>query len=89
MKPTITMREALADVRLLGNVLAGESFQAWRVLLIAMMGEKLTEQERVIFTALTGGREAEPLQRIEEGCFVSAASCATRKHRKHSRGFGQ
>ena len=60
MKPTVTMREALTDVRLLGSVLAGESWLAWRVLLIAGMGEKLTDDERVIFTKLTG-REVEPL----------------------------
>jgi hypothetical protein len=32
MKPTVTMREALGDAQLLGNVLAGESWLAWRVL---------------------------------------------------------
>jgi hypothetical protein len=69
MKPTIPIREALADAQLLGNVIGGESWQAWRVLLIAAMGEALTDDERAIFTKLTG-REAEPLQRIEEGCFV-------------------
>jgi hypothetical protein len=69
MKPTIPIREALADVQLLGNVIAGESWQAWGVLLIAMMGEALTDEERVIFTRLTG-REAEPRQRVEEAAFV-------------------
>ena len=69
MKPTITIREALADARLLGNVIAGESWRAWRVLLIAMMGETLTDEERITFTKLTG-REAEPRQRIEEAALV-------------------
>jgi hypothetical protein len=69
MKPTIPIREALADAQLLGNVIAGESWQAWRVLLIAMMGEAPTDEERVIFTRLTG-REAEPRQRVEEAAFV-------------------
>jgi hypothetical protein len=69
MKPTITMREALADARLLGDVLEGESWRGWRAILIAMMGEALEDDERIIFTQLTG-RETEPLQRIEEGCFV-------------------
>src|SRR5262245_51623586 len=69
MKPTTTIREALADARLLGNVIAGESWRAWRVLLIAMMGEALTDEERIIFTKLTG-REAEPRQRIEEAALV-------------------
>ena len=31
MKPTITIRKALADPRLLGNVLAGASWAAWRI----------------------------------------------------------
>src|SRR5262249_49107838 len=69
MRPTITIRDALADARLLGNVIAGESWRAWRVLLIAMMGEALTDEERIIFTKLTG-REAEPRQRIEEAALV-------------------
>jgi hypothetical protein len=38
MKPTIPIREALADAQLLGNVIGGESWQAWRVLLIAAIG---------------------------------------------------
>jgi hypothetical protein len=69
MKPTIPIREALADAQLLGNVIAGDSWRAWRLLLIAMMGEALTDEERAIFTTLTG-REDEPLQRIEEAAFV-------------------
>ena len=54
MKPTITMRKALADKKLLGNVLAGQSWHAWRMLMIAAMGEPLTDAERVTFTQLTG-----------------------------------
>jgi hypothetical protein len=65
MTPTIALREALTDPALLGNVLAGDSWSAWRVLLIASMGEALTDDERVIFKALTG-RDHEPLQRVEE-----------------------
>jgi hypothetical protein len=65
MKPKISLREALSDPGLLGNILAGDSWKAWRVILIAAMGEELTDDERPIFTALTG-REREPLQRIEE-----------------------
>jgi hypothetical protein len=45
--------------------LAGDSWAAWRIILIAAMGEELTEEERAIFTKLTG-REREPGQRIEE-----------------------
>jgi hypothetical protein len=65
MKPCTTLRKALADNKLLGSVLAGDSWTSWRILLIAAMGEPLTDDERVIFTQLTG-REREPLQRIEE-----------------------
>ena len=53
MKPVTTMRKALADKKLLGNVLAGESWHAWRTLMIAAMGEALTDDERTIFTQLT------------------------------------
>jgi hypothetical protein len=65
MKPNVTIRKALADKALLGGVLAGDSWAAWRVLLIAAMGEALTDAERKTFTKLTG-REREPLQRVEE-----------------------
>lgn len=65
MKPTTTMRKALSDTKLLGSVLAGDSWAAWRTLMIAAMGEALTDDERQIFTRLTG-REREPLQRVEE-----------------------
>ena len=63
--PHITLREALDDNQLLGHVLAGDSWSAWRTLLIAAMGGSLTDDERVVFKALTQ-REHEPGQRIEE-----------------------
>jgi hypothetical protein len=69
VKPTISIREALTDPSLLGNVLTGQSWQPWRVLLVAAMGEPLTDEERATFTALTG-RPTEPLQRVEEFCAV-------------------
>jgi len=65
MKPLVSMRAALTDDDLLGQALQGESWAAWRTLLIAMLGEELTDDERVIFKALTG-RDSEPLQLIEE-----------------------
>ena len=65
MKPRISMRAALSDNALLGAVLAGSSWQAWRILLIAAMGEALTAEERAIFKQFTG-REAEPQQPVEE-----------------------
>jgi hypothetical protein len=49
----MTLRDALGDRALLGNVLQGESWSAWRTLLIAAMGEPLTDAERVIFKQLT------------------------------------
>ena len=65
MRPTTTLRDALADPALLAHVLAGPSWLPWRVLLIAAMGEALTDDERPIFTQLTG-RAREPLQRVNE-----------------------
>jgi hypothetical protein len=65
MKPLVTMRSALSRPDLLGNVLAGSSWAAWRVLLIAAMGERLTDDERSIFTRFTR-RQTEPFERVEE-----------------------
>lgn len=65
LTPKITMRRALSDPALLGGMLDGNSWLAWRIILIALMGEPLTEDERSIFARLTG-REREPLQRVEE-----------------------
>ncbi len=65
MIPTTPIRKALNDPQLLGNLLAGESWRAWRTVLIAAMGEALTDEERETFARLTG-REREPLQRVEE-----------------------
>lgn len=65
VKPRITLRKALADRQLLGGALVGASWAAWRSLLIAAMGEALTDDERAVFTKLTG-RAREPLQRVEE-----------------------
>ena len=65
MRPRTTLREALSDPALLGHVLKGDSWLPWRVLLIAAMGEALTDDERSIFTQLTG-RAREPLQPVKE-----------------------
>jgi hypothetical protein len=64
-KPAMTMRRALSDPALLGNVLPGDSWRAWRILLIATMGEALDEEERAIFKTLTG-RRTEPGERVDE-----------------------
>ncbi len=65
MKRTVTMRAALADPRLLGGALVGESWSTWRVFLIAAMGERLTGTERKVFRQFTG-RQQEPGERVEE-----------------------
>src|SRR6516162_3388184 len=65
MTPFVTMRQALCDRNLLGKALGGDSWLAWRVLLIAAMGEVLTDEERAIFAKLTG-REREPCERVAE-----------------------
>ena len=54
MTPRITMREALNDSALLGHALPGKSWLRWRVLLIAAVGEALTDSERETFKQLTG-----------------------------------
>jgi hypothetical protein len=54
------MRQALSDPQLLGMALEGDSWRAWRVILIAVRGEPLDDDEREIFRALAGGREYEP-----------------------------
>jgi hypothetical protein len=59
MKVLITMRQALADKAVLGDAMPGDSWRAWRVLLIASAGEKLTVSERRLFAKLTG-RPREP-----------------------------
>jgi hypothetical protein len=63
--PRISLRKALADPQLLGGTLQGESWQPWRGLLIASMGEELSNGERENFRKLTG-RERESGQRVEE-----------------------
>ena len=65
MTPFVAMRRALSDGHLLGTALGGDRWLAWRILLIAAMGEALTDEERAIFTKLTG-REREPGERIDE-----------------------
>jgi len=81
VKPLFTMREALADPALLGDALPGESWRAWRILLIAAVGEALTDDERVTFKALTG-REREPGQMVE--VFLAVAGRRSGKSRAMS-----
>jgi hypothetical protein len=65
LMPAMSMRRALGDPRLLGDVLSGPSWAAWRTLLIALMGEPLDDAEREVFPRLTD-RHREPLARVEE-----------------------
>jgi hypothetical protein len=65
MKPSIPLRAALADPQLLGGTLVGDSWKAWRTLLIAAMGEPLDDTERAIYKKLTQ-RDREPSRRVEE-----------------------
>jgi hypothetical protein len=65
MIPRMSLRDALSDQSVLGTVLRDVSWNAWRVLLIAAMGEKLDNDERVLFRELTN-REREPGERVEE-----------------------
>src|SRR5262245_60077045 len=60
-----SLRTALEDPQLLGGALAGDSWAAWRALLLAAMGEPLKPDELEHFRRLTG-RADPPPQRIEE-----------------------
>jgi hypothetical protein len=62
---SVSLRRALTDPKLLGSALAGDSWLAWRILLIAAAGEVLTDSERAIFTKLTG-RAREPGKLVHE-----------------------
>jgi hypothetical protein len=68
--PLVSLREALADPNLLGHALQGDSWQSWRALLFAALGEPLSDDERVIFKQLTG-REREPGERVNELAVVA------------------
>lgn len=65
LRKLVTMRAALDDPALFGQVFAGASWASWRALLIAMLGEALTDAERTLFEAVTG-REREPLEPVAE-----------------------
>ena len=54
MKPRVTLRRALEDKELLGSCLGGESWHAWRSLLLAANGESLEPSELITFTRHTG-----------------------------------
>ena len=64
MKVLFTMRKALSDPQLLAHALNGKSWTAWRTLLIACAGERLTAPERKIYKTLTG-RDREPGRMVD------------------------
>ena len=70
MRPLVTLRKAFADPNLLAPVMAGDSREAMRAILLASQGEALTPREREHWRRLTG-RDAEPLARSEE-CHIIA-----------------
>jgi hypothetical protein len=65
LKKLISMRDALSSPAYFGGLLSGDSWAAWRVLLIAIVGEPLTKAERVVFESLTD-RPREPQKPVEE-----------------------
>lgn len=71
MKKKVSFREAISDPQLLAHAMPGESWAAWRIILTALMGEELTAEEREVWTELTGGREREPGEMIEEAAIVA------------------
>ena len=85
MIPRVPLREALSDPNLLGTAIGGDSWSSWRTLLIAAMGEALREDEREIFSQLTG-REREPLQRVDQFAAVVGRRGGKSKEIATSRG---
>ena len=65
MKPRVSLRNALDEPDLLGGILGDDSWYAWRVLLLAAMGEELLPTELEVFRRLTG-RDAPPSRRVDE-----------------------
>jgi hypothetical protein len=65
MNPRVTLRTALEDPELLGDVLGGETWHGWRSLLLAAMGEQLRPDELTTFRKFTG-RAAPPSKRVDE-----------------------
>ncbi len=65
MKPLIPLRQALTDPAILGKALGADTWRNWRILLIAAMGEPLTDDELAVYRELTG-RQTAPAERVEE-----------------------
>ena len=80
MKALFTLRDALSEPRLLGGGagLGGDSWAAWRAILLASVGEPLTEAEAATF------------QRTDPACATrpsraAAVGCGRQKGRKEPR----
>jgi hypothetical protein len=74
-----TMREALTDPALMGNVMSGPSWLPHRTLAIAAMGEELSAEERIVFERFTG-RSREPGQRVKEFCTIGGRGSGKTVH---------
>jgi hypothetical protein len=78
MRKIVTLRQALSDPDLLAHALPGDSWASWRVLLIALVGEELFPDERVVFKRLTG-RDREPGEMVDT--FLAVAGRRSGKSR--------
>ena len=67
MKKLCTMRHALTSPDYFGStaMMGGETWAGWRTLLLAIMGEELTETEAALFREVTG-RETSPTEPVRE-----------------------
>jgi hypothetical protein len=81
MKKLATMREALSDPELLAHALPGPSWNAWRILLIASVGEQLDEAERETWRQLTD-RDHEPGMLIDTFLVVAGRRSGSRRRRR-------
>jgi hypothetical protein len=70
MTPRVTLRKALNDPELLGNSLGGDTWHAWRSLLLAAMGEELEPDELTAFKKYTGRTTAHSRRVDELWCAV-------------------
>ena len=68
MTPQVALRTALLDPNLLD--LGAPSWAAWRPLLLASMGEPLTDDELAYYIRFTGRTEA-PTRRVDEAWIVA------------------
>lgn len=62
----VSMRQALGDSAYFGGLLAGDSWAAWRVLLIAVVGEELRSLSKTSQTSQTSVSFSRPSQSARE-----------------------